>query len=92
MADGVRTPGRAQLSPGVPTHPALSGYPVLPGRTGNGSRDLEPPEVPLVPLEHLHVDVRAVVLTPWPAAESGYIDEVIPPNETRARLISALNT
>jgi acetyl-CoA carboxylase carboxyltransferase component len=33
---------------------------------------------------------RERFLTPWPAAESGYIDEVIPPNETRERLVRAL--
>ena len=34
---------------------------------------------------------RERFLTPWPAAESGYIDEVIAPNETRSRLVAALN-
>jgi acetyl-CoA carboxylase carboxyltransferase component len=33
---------------------------------------------------------RERFLTPWPAAEAGYIDEVIPPNETRSRLVAAL--
>ncbi len=33
---------------------------------------------------------RERFLTPWPAAESGYIDEVIPPSETRERLVTAL--
>jgi len=39
----------------------------------------------------LEESYRERFLTPWPAAESGYIDEVIPPNETRSRLIAALN-
>jgi acetyl-CoA carboxylase carboxyltransferase component len=39
----------------------------------------------------LEESYRERFLTPWPAAESGYIDEVIPPNETRTRLVAALN-
>ncbi len=40
--------------------------------------------------EELEGAYREKFLSPWPAAEAGYIDEVIAPNETRARLISAL--
>ena len=38
----------------------------------------------------LEAAYRDRFLSPWPSAESGYIDEVIPPNETRSRLIAAL--
>jgi acetyl-CoA/propionyl-CoA carboxylase carboxyl transferase subunit len=33
---------------------------------------------------------RQKYLSPWPAAQAGYIDEVIEPHETRSRLVTAL--
>ena len=52
-------------------------------------------------LGHLHHDpdrlrtvledeYRAHHLSPWPAAHAGFVDEVIEPGETRARLVAAL--
>jgi acetyl-CoA carboxylase carboxyltransferase component len=45
------------------------------------------PDVLRVELEEQY---RERYLSPWPAAQAGYIDEVIEPHETRARLVSAL--
>lgn len=38
----------------------------------------------------LEDEYRAHHLSPWPAAHAGFVDEVIEPQETRARLVSAL--
>lgn len=38
----------------------------------------------------LEDDYREQFLSPWPATRAGFIDEVIAPAETRARLVSAL--
>jgi acetyl-CoA carboxylase carboxyltransferase component len=38
----------------------------------------------------LEEDYREQFLSPWPAARAGFIDEVIAPAETRARLVGAL--
>jgi propionyl-CoA carboxylase beta subunit len=38
----------------------------------------------------LEEQYRERYLSPWPAAHAGYIDEVIAPQDTRARLVSAL--
>jgi propionyl-CoA carboxylase beta chain len=38
----------------------------------------------------LEDEYRRTYLSPWPAAQAGYIDEVIEPGETRARLVAAL--
>ena len=38
----------------------------------------------------LEDEYRAHHLSPWPAAHAGFVDEVIEPSETRARLVTAL--
>ncbi len=38
----------------------------------------------------LEGDYRERFLSPWPAAQAGFIDEVIDPSQTRARLLTAL--
>ncbi|MGH7857442.1 MAG: acyl-CoA carboxylase subunit beta, partial [Candidatus Binatia bacterium] len=38
----------------------------------------------------LEADYRSRFLSPWPAAHAGFVDEVIEPSQTRARLVSAL--
>jgi acetyl-CoA carboxylase carboxyltransferase component len=38
----------------------------------------------------LEEEYRQRYLSPWPAAQAGYIDEVIEPRETRGRLVAAL--
>jgi acetyl-CoA carboxylase carboxyltransferase component len=39
----------------------------------------------------LEDEYRAHHLSPWPAAHAGFVDEVIQPSETRARLVTALS-
>jgi len=46
------------------------------------------PEVLQAALEN---EYREQHLSPWPAAYAGFVDEVIAPSETRARLVSALS-
>ncbi|MEX2393343.1 MAG: carboxyl transferase domain-containing protein [Actinomycetota bacterium] len=49
----------------------------------------EDPEAMRVELEDAY---RERYLSPWPAAERGFVDEVIEPRATRSRLVAALTT
>jgi len=54
--------------------------------------DLKAADDPVVRKEELVEDFRQTFANPYKAAELGYIDEVILPQQTRQRLISALET
>lgn len=53
-------------------------------------RDLAAAEDPDGLRERLAADYRESVARPWVAAEAGYVDDVILPEETRERLVGAL--
>jgi propionyl-CoA carboxylase beta chain len=54
--------------------------------------DLKAADDPVARKEELVEDFRQTFANPYKAAELGYIDEVILPQQTRQRLISALET
>lgn len=55
-------------------------------------RELEAAADPVAELERLTAEYTATFATPYPAAERGYVDDVIDPRQTRPRLIDALET
>jgi len=54
-------------------------------------KELKDADDPQARRTELEADYRETFANPWKAAELGYIDEVIMPEETRPKIISALN-
>src|ERR1044072_1304693 len=55
-------------------------------------KELEDADDPEVRREELISDYKERSRTPWPAAERGYVDDVIEPRRTRPVLVDALET